>query len=208
MHFFGYLVYGISFWPESWRESLYIYLLSFPRFRSLSIERVWFLFWSLFNGVTLKTSNCGRRESERCAKTWPSGQAPHLLSFLLFIFVFALSQFSGPDYLGAWNKLSKARTLRPYQTKNNSKLAWCTIKALPPAFRVTKRQTSTLSPIDIALVAGTKCGGGRGREKSANPPPPPFFSFSLSPTPFDAYFQGGFQVYIDKSFGSVFLKVI
>ena len=69
-------------------------------------------------------------------------KAPPLLSFLLFIFVFALSQFSGPDYLGAWNKLSKARTLRPYPTKNNSKLAWCTIKALPPAFRVTKRQTS------------------------------------------------------------------
>jgi len=23
-----------------------------------------------------------------------------------FIFVFALSQFSGPDYLGAWNRLS------------------------------------------------------------------------------------------------------
>ena len=64
-----------------------------------------------------------------------------LLSFLLFIFVFALSQFSGPDYQGAWNRPSKARTLRPYQTKNNSKLAWCTIKALP-AFRVTKRQTS------------------------------------------------------------------
>ena len=139
IHFFGYLVYGIFFWPESWRESLYIYLLSFPRFRTLSIERVWFLFWSLLNE---KTSNCGRRESERCAKTWPSGQALPLLSFLLFIFVFALSQFSGPDYLGAWNRPSKARTLRPYQTKNNSKLAWCTIKALPPSFRVTKRQTS------------------------------------------------------------------
>ena len=68
-------------------------------------------------------------------------KAPPLLSFLLFIFVFALSQFSGPDYLGTWNKLSKARTLRPYPTKNNSKLAWCTIKALP-TFRVTKRQTS------------------------------------------------------------------
>ena len=69
-------------------------------------------------------------------------KAPPLLSFLLFIFVFALSQFSGPDYLGAWNRLSKVRTLRPYATKNNSKLAWCTIKALPPSFRVTKRQTS------------------------------------------------------------------
>ena len=47
-HFFGYLVYGIFFWPEFWRGSLYIYLLSFPRFRTLSIERFWFyfdLFW-------------------------------------------------------------------------------------------------------------------------------------------------------------------
>ena len=41
------------FWPESW----YIYLLSFPRFRTLSIEQFWLLFWSILNGVTLKTSN-------------------------------------------------------------------------------------------------------------------------------------------------------
>ena len=44
-------------WPESWRGSLYIYLLSFPRFRTWSIERFWFLFWSTLNGVTLKTNN-------------------------------------------------------------------------------------------------------------------------------------------------------
>ena len=43
-HFFGYLVYKISVWPESWRGSLYMYLLSFPRFWTLSIERFWFLF--------------------------------------------------------------------------------------------------------------------------------------------------------------------
>ena len=49
--------YGRFFWPESWRGSLYIYLLSFSRFRTLSIERFWFLFWSILNGVTLKTSN-------------------------------------------------------------------------------------------------------------------------------------------------------
>ena len=41
---------------ESWRESLHSYLLLFPRFWTLSIERVWFLFWSILNGVTLKTS--------------------------------------------------------------------------------------------------------------------------------------------------------
>ena len=51
--------YGIFFWPESWRGSLYIYLLSFPRFWTLSIERFWFLFWSILNDVTLKTSNWG-----------------------------------------------------------------------------------------------------------------------------------------------------
>ena len=59
-HFFGYLVYEIFLWPESWRGSLYMYLLLFPRFWTLSIERFWFLFWSILNGVTLKTSNIER----------------------------------------------------------------------------------------------------------------------------------------------------
>ena len=53
----GYLVYELFLRPKSWRGSLYIYLLSFPRFWTLSIERFWFLFWSILNGVTLKTSN-------------------------------------------------------------------------------------------------------------------------------------------------------
>ena len=56
-HFFGCLVYETFRWPESWRGSSHIYLLSFPRFWTLSIERCWFLFWSILNGVTLKTSN-------------------------------------------------------------------------------------------------------------------------------------------------------
>ena len=34
-----------------------MYLLSFPRFWTLSIERFLFLFSSILNGVTLKTSN-------------------------------------------------------------------------------------------------------------------------------------------------------
>ena len=34
-----------------------MYLLSFPGFWTLSIERFWFLFWSILYGVTLKTSN-------------------------------------------------------------------------------------------------------------------------------------------------------
>ena len=45
-------------------------------------------------------------------RTWPN-LAPSWLSdswgdfpvFSCFIFVFALSQFSGPNYLGAWNRL-------------------------------------------------------------------------------------------------------
>ena len=50
-------MYEIFLWPESWRGSFYMYLLSFPRFWTLSIGRFWFLFWSILNDVTLKTSN-------------------------------------------------------------------------------------------------------------------------------------------------------
>ena len=58
-NFFGYLVYEIFLWPESWRGSLYMYLLSFPRLWTLCIERFWFLFWQIyFEWFTLKTSNC------------------------------------------------------------------------------------------------------------------------------------------------------
>ena len=39
---------------DSLRGSLYMYLLSFPRFWTLSIERFWFLFWNIWNGVTPK----------------------------------------------------------------------------------------------------------------------------------------------------------
>ena len=35
----------IFLWPESWRGSLHIYLLSFPRFWTLSIERFWIFFY-------------------------------------------------------------------------------------------------------------------------------------------------------------------
>ena len=52
---------------------------------------------------------------KRHAKSWRGGkkrrekgkEPPLLLSPVSsrFIFVFALSQFSGPDYLGAWNRL-------------------------------------------------------------------------------------------------------
>ena len=39
----------------SWRESLHLYLLSFPRFWTLSSERFSLLFCSILNSVTLKT---------------------------------------------------------------------------------------------------------------------------------------------------------
>ena len=39
------------------RKNLWYPGYSFPRFCTLSIERFWFLFWSILNGVTLKTSN-------------------------------------------------------------------------------------------------------------------------------------------------------
>ena len=45
---------------------------------------------------TRKVGGMGKREKE----------APALPSFLPFYFVFALFQFSGPDYLRAWNRLN------------------------------------------------------------------------------------------------------
>ena len=38
-------------WPESWREPLHIYHLSFSSFKTFSIKRFWSLFWSILNGV-------------------------------------------------------------------------------------------------------------------------------------------------------------
>ena len=43
-----------------------IYLLSFLRIWTLSIERFWSLFWSILNDVTLKTSNRFRRQMLAC----------------------------------------------------------------------------------------------------------------------------------------------
>ena len=44
----------------------HIYLLSFLRIWTSYIERFWFLFWSILNGVTLKTTNCGLRCRKKC----------------------------------------------------------------------------------------------------------------------------------------------
>ena len=71
--------YGRFFWPESWRGSLYIYLLSFSRLWTLFIERFWFLFWSILNGVILKTSNSSVNAHRRWAIVLLSSQ-PRLAS--------------------------------------------------------------------------------------------------------------------------------
>ena len=46
---------------------------------------------------------------------------PPLPSFLPFFFFFALSQFRGPDYLGAWNRLFQTLIWRPGETVQNLK---------------------------------------------------------------------------------------
>ena len=48
-------------WPESWWESLHIYLFSFPSFWTLSIEQ--FRFWSIWNHrdkLTVSKNNCDK----------------------------------------------------------------------------------------------------------------------------------------------------
>ena len=48
----------------------------------------------------------GRDKKEKEGREMITGSAPPPLpSFLPFFFVFAFSQFRGPDYLGAWNRL-------------------------------------------------------------------------------------------------------
>ena len=55
--------------PLTWilARVLDIYLLSLSRFWTVSIEQFWFLFWSILNGVTPKTSN----SRVNCLKTIP-----------------------------------------------------------------------------------------------------------------------------------------
>ena len=49
----------------------------------------------------------------------PFPPPPPLPSFLPFFFFFALSQFRGPDYLGAWNRLFQTLIWRPEETVQN-----------------------------------------------------------------------------------------
>ena len=51
----------------------------------------------------------------------PFPPPPPLPSFLPFFFFFALSQFRGPDYLGAWNRLFQTLIWRPEETVQNLK---------------------------------------------------------------------------------------
>ena len=47
-HFLRYLVYELFLRPKSWRRSLYIYLLSFPRFWTLSVGCCFDFYFDLF----------------------------------------------------------------------------------------------------------------------------------------------------------------
>ena len=51
----------------------------------------------------------------------PFPPPPPLPSFLSSFFFFALSQFRGPDYLGAWNRLFQTLIWRPEETAQNLK---------------------------------------------------------------------------------------
>ena len=55
-HFSWYHVYEILLNAVTWilARFLHIYLLPFPRFGTFSIERFWFLFWSILKGLILK----------------------------------------------------------------------------------------------------------------------------------------------------------
>ena len=50
-------IYELFLRPKSWLGSLYIYVFTFPRFWTSSIQWFWFWFWSILSRVTLKTSN-------------------------------------------------------------------------------------------------------------------------------------------------------
>ena len=46
----------------------------------------------------------GKTRKKRQSKSWRGGRKFQFPVSFRFIFVFALSQLSGPDYLGAWNR--------------------------------------------------------------------------------------------------------
>ena len=71
--------------------------------------------------------NACRRKSSLGALEEKEGREPPLLSPVSsrFTLVFALSQFSGPNYLGAWKRLSASRTHSPAVPSSSSALVTC-----------------------------------------------------------------------------------
>ena len=103
--------------PLTWilARPLYMYLLSFPRFWTLSIERFWFLFWSILNGLPLKTSN---RASSTSITVWRSSLSSNCITspFKEPVCVEGLSSFDVawenslksaiPPLISPWNDLA------------------------------------------------------------------------------------------------------
>ena len=90
-------------------RALYIYLLSFPRFWTLSVEWFWFWFLSILNGVTLKTSNSKQPKREELS-TFKDDNGK-LWVELIIVFLDAVAAV---DVLTAGNndvKLVETRTL-------------------------------------------------------------------------------------------------
>ena len=87
----------------------------FPHLFSDKISKIHTLFWIWPNLACFRLSD-----------SW--GDSP---VFSYFIFVFALSQFSGPNYLRAWNKLGliRQKLCHYYQVRNiNKKILQMQIK--------------------------------------------------------------------------------
>ena len=78
-----------------------MYLLSFPRFWTLSIERFLFLFSSILNGVTLKTSNT-RNPFALAGYHWVMLSVLSLFIIILFPVVFCVA---------FWSSFAYARTI-------------------------------------------------------------------------------------------------
>ena len=158
-HSLGYVVYEIFLWPESWRGSLYIYLLSFPRLWTLSIERLWFLFWSISNGETLKTrlkAEIRAVDSQsdlrillhskrcRCTSSFPRRESLRLRRTFL-----APLAWQGPCRL----RCSSHASIRPALEGRGRKLV---------TLILTKRYTSSWRCSSGVANAGEKPGGGGG----------------------------------------------
>ena len=65
-----------------------------------------------------------------------------------FIFVFALTQFSGPDYLGAWNRLIKTWLRIPTGRRQTSWPYASVTKALNSGLSTTTPESGDDRPLD------------------------------------------------------------